>query len=138
MVIATVISMTLAAFYLFLGSRYYFAILAGGIYNIGINAHITLLSGAYVKTPIDLVTSKKPFGDKKAINLKTLLLALPKFLLPILIFYIFYGLFNEAAGFLSIAMTGLLGLIFRNKVFRQIEKIYRKEKYATLQAYKQK
>lgn len=137
MVVATLLSMMLSVFYLFIGSRYYLAILAGGIYNIGINAHVTLLSGAYVKTPIDLEVSKKPFGNKKAINIRSILLSLPKFLLPILIFYIFYGLFNETIGFFSIAIVGLLGLAFRNKVFRQIERIYKKEKYSTLQAYKQ-
>lgn len=138
MVVATLISMTLSAFYLFLGAKYYWAILAGGIYNIGINAHIVLLSGAYVKTPIDLSTGKKPFGDKKAFNIKTLLLSLPKILLPVVIFYLFKFIFNEAAGYLAVALTGLLGLAFRNKVFGMIERVYKVEKYATLRAYKQK
>jgi hypothetical protein len=31
-----------------------------------------------------------------------------------------------------------LGFAFRNAMFRQIEKIYKKEKYKTLDAYKQK
>lgn len=138
MVVVTIASMLLSAFYLFLGSKFYLAILAGGIYNIGINAHIVLLSGAYVKTPIDLSTGKKPFGDKKAFNAKTLLLTLPKILLPIIIFYLFKFLFNDAIGFLSVAITGLLGLAFRNIVFKMIEKVYKEEKYATIQAYKEK
>lgn len=138
MVVATTASMLLSAFYLILGSKYYLAILAGGIYNIGINAHIVLLSGAYVKTPIDLSTGKKPFGDKKAFNAKTLLLTLPKILLPIIIFYLFKFLYNDTIGFLAVAIAGIIGLAFRNKVFSIIEKIYKNEKYATLHAYKEK
>lgn len=138
MVIATLFAIILSVFYLLLGTKYYLAVVAGGIYNIGINAHITLLSGAFVKTPIDLSTGKKPFGDKKSFNAKTILLTIPKILLPIAIFYLFTWLYNETAGFIAIALTGLIGLAFRNAVFRMIEKIYKKQKYDTLLAYKQK
>lgn len=138
MVIATIISMILSVFYLFLGKEFYLAILAGGVFNIGVNAHITLLSGAYVKTPIDLNSAKKPFGDKQSFNIKTMLLSLPKILLPFLIFFpvkVFYG---TSAGFLAIAIVGVIGLAFRNVVFKWIERVYKEEKYATLNAYKQK
>lgn len=139
MVIATFISMVLCTFYYFLNADMYWAILAGGIFNIGVNSHITLWSGAYVKTPIDLESAKKPFGDKQGFNAKTLLLISPKLLLPLLIFFLFYYAFNSSEiGFVAIAAAGLLGLLFRNKVFSIIEKTYKKEKYDTLLAYKEK
>lgn len=138
MVIATAVAIILGAFYLFLGTKYYLAIVAGGIYNIGINAHITLLGGAFVKTPIDLSTSKKPFGDKQSFNAKSLLMVVPKILLPIGLFYLFSWLYDETTGFIAVGLTGLIGLAFRNTVFKIIEKIYKKEKYDTLHAYKQK
>lgn len=138
MVIVTIIAVVLSSFYLFLGTKYYIAIVVGGIYNIGINAHITLLSGAFVKTPIDLSTGKKPFGDKQSFNAKTILLTIPKIFLPVGVFYLFNWLFNDTAGFIAIAVTGLIGLVFRNMVFKIIEKIYKKQKYDTLHAYKQK
>ena len=137
-VIATAISVLLAVFYLFLGWKVYMAIIVGGIYNIGVNAHIVLLGGAYVKTPIDLTTGKKAFGDKKAFNVKTLLITLPKLILPLLIFYVFYKPWGIGAGYLAVAILGILGLAFRNKVFSIIEGVYKKEKYATLAAYKEK
>ena len=137
-VIATAISMVLSAFYLFLGWEVYMAVIVGGIYNIGVNAHIVLLGGAYVKTPIDLTSGKKAFGDKKAFNIKTLLITLPKLLLPLLIFYVFYKPWGIDAGYLAVAILGILGLTFRNKVFSIIENVYKKEKYATLAAYKEK
>ena len=137
-VIVTFVSMLLASFYLLMGWKVYLAIVAAGIYNIGVNAHLVLLGGAYVKTPIDLTTGRKVFGDKKAFNVQTLIIALPKLVLPLLIFYIFYRKWNVTAGYLSVAILGILGLAFRNKMFRIIENIYKKEKYSTLAAYKQK
>ena len=137
-VIATLISTILASFYIIMGWKVYLAIIAGGIYNIGVNAHLVLLGGAYVKTPIDLASGKKILGDKKAFNAKTLLLTLPKLVLPLLIFYIFYHVWNVTAGYLSVAVLGILGLAFRNKMFSIIENIYKKEKYSTLAAYRQK
>ena len=37
-----------------------------------------------------------------------------------------------------VALAGILGFAFRNKVFSMIEGIYKSEKYKTLAAYKQK
>ena len=99
---------------------------------------MVLLGGAYVKTPIDLMSSKKAFGDSKAFNAKTLLLVIPKLFLPVLIYYAFALTINESAGFIAIAVTGVLGLLFRNKIFDLIERVYKKEKYDTIAAYAQK
>jgi hypothetical protein len=137
-VVATALSMLLTVFYWFIEPRYYYAILAGGIYNIGINAYIVLLSGAFVKTPIDLTTGKKPFGDKSSFNVQSILLTIPKILLPVAVFYGFHQLGGETVGFLGLAAFGLLGLVFRNYFFTLIEKVYKQEKYSTIQAYKQK
>ena len=80
--IATLISTVLGSFYIIFGWDVYAAILTGAIYNIGINGHLVLLSGAFIKSPIDLTTTTKPFGDKQAFNAKTLLLSLPKLFYP--------------------------------------------------------
>lgn len=137
-VIATVVSTLLATFYLYFGLNAYLAILVGAIYNIGVNSYLVLWGGAYVKTPIDLTSNKKAFGDKQAFNAKTLLLSLPKMVLPLLLFALGYYLINEAAGYVLVAITGILGFAFKNRVFKVIERIYKKEKYKTLLAYKQK
>ena len=81
MVTVTAASTVLSCFYVYFGIEWLWAILAGAIYNIGLNASVTLLGGAYVKTPIDLTSNKKAFGDSKAFNIKTLLLTLPKMVL---------------------------------------------------------
>ncbi|OUS11225.1 hypothetical protein A9Q93_11710 [Nonlabens dokdonensis] len=138
MIASTVVSTLLCTLYLYFGWDWWFAMIAGAIYNIGFNSSVVLLGGAYVKTPIDLMSSKKAFGDSKAFNAKTLLLVIPKLFLPVLIYYAFALTINESAGFIAIAVTGVLGLLFRNKIFDLIERVYKKEKYDTIAAYAQK
>ena len=138
MVIATVLSTLLASFYLFYGWHIYLLIVVGAIYNIGVNSHLVLLGGAFVKTPIDLSQSKGAFGDKQAFNVKTMLLAIPKLLVPVLLYGLGNFLYSDNVGLLFVAIAGVLGFAFKDKMFTQIEKIYKQEKYATIAAYKQK
>ncbi len=137
-VIATVVSTILSSFYLYFGLQIYLIILASAVYNIGVNSHLVLLGGAYVKTPIDLNTTKGAFGDKKAFNIKTLLISIPKMVIPMILYSIGYYIFTPETGVLFVAVAGILGYILRNKVFEKIEKVYKTEKYSTILAYKQK
>jgi hypothetical protein len=41
-------------------------------------------------------------------------------------------------GLAMVAVAGIIGFALRDKVFTQIEKIYKTEKYKTIAAYKQK
>src|SRR5690606_19768661 len=93
-VIATIISTLLASFYLFFGWKVYMLIVVVAIYNIGVNSHLVLFGVAYVKTPIDLTSNKGAFGDKQAFNIKTLLISIPKLLVPMGLYAIGYYIFS--------------------------------------------
>ena len=136
-VIATAASTLLATPYLYFGLNAYLAVLVGGIYNIGINGYLVLWGGAYIKTPIDLASGKKAFGDKQSFNAKTLLLTVPKILLPLAIYWIVALFASDELAFASVAFAGVIGFLFKSKVFQIIEKVYKSEKYKTLAAYKQ-
>jgi hypothetical protein len=138
MVIGTVISTLIASFYLYFGLHTYLIVVAVAIFNIGVNSHLVMLGGAFVKTPIDLSTSKQAFGDKQAFNVKTMLIAIPKMLLPMALYALGYYIFSPNIGLLFVALAGVIGFLFRDYVFSKIEKIYKSEKYATIAAYKQK
>lgn len=138
MVIATLISTVLASGYLYYGWEVYLAIVVGAIYNIGVNSHVVLWAGAYVKTPIDLTSNKNAFGDKQAFNAKTLLLSLPKMVLPMILYAIGHYAYNPYAGYALVTVAGIAGFAFKDAVFNKIERIYRTEKYKTIWAYKQK
>ncbi|WP_347051475.1 DUF5687 family protein [Flavobacterium olei] len=137
-VIATFISTILASFYLFFGWEIYLTIVVGAIYNIGVNSHLVLLGGAFTKTPIDLSNAGGAFGDKKAFNVNAMLLSLPKILLPLALYAlgIYFG--NKMMGLAFVAGAGVIGFVFKEKVFSLIEKRYKIEKYSTISAYKQK
>ena len=96
-----------------------------------------MLSGAFVKTPIDLSTNKNLMGDKSAFNVKSILLSLPKMLLPMFLYAIGVLIKDETLGYILVSLAGIIGFAFRNYIFRQIEKVYKREKYSTLAAYKQ-
>jgi hypothetical protein len=138
MVLATAASTILASFYLIFGLKTYLIIISVGIFNIGVNSHLILWAGAYIKTPIDLTKNNKVFGDKQSFNFKTFLLSVPKIILPFILFLIGKWIYNENFGLILIALVGVIGWTFKNKVFTIIEKIYLKEKYKTLAAYQQK
>ncbi|MFI2741731.1 DUF5687 family protein [Zhouia sp. PK063] len=138
MVIGCIITLVIASFYLYFGLDIYLAVLVGAVYNIGVNSHMVLLGGAFVKTPIDLTSHKKAFGDKQSFNIKTMLLSLPKLALPMVIYGIAYYTIGSTGGYIIVAVVGVIGFLFRNKMFNIIEKVYKKEKYKTLAAYKQK
>ncbi|WP_293892542.1 DUF5687 family protein [Flavobacterium sp.] len=139
MVIGTSIATIIASFYwVFFGWQIYMLIVVGAIYNIGVNSHLVMLGGAFVKTPIDLTMAKKAFGDKQAFNVKTMLISIPKLLVPMLLYSLGFYLHSANLGFLLVALAGIFGFAFRNTVFAKIEKIYKTEKYATIAAYKQK
>ena len=138
MVIGTIVSTALASFYLYFGFEIYLMIIAGAVFNIGVNSLLVLLGGAFIKTPIDLSSSKQAFGDKNAFNVKTFIISLPKMLLPIALFVIGNYIKGPLLGYGLIAGTGLLGLVFRNAAFKAIERIYKSQKYSTIAAYKEK
>ncbi len=136
-VIATGVSTILCIPYLYFGWEVLAAIFVGAIFNMGFNSHLVLLGGAYIKTPIDLSSGKKAFGDKSSFNIKTLLISLPKMLGPMLLYVIGHYTLGPVFGFALVALAGVAGFAFRDKVFDMIIKIYKTEKYKTLNAYKQ-
>jgi hypothetical protein len=138
MVIATVVTTIIASFYLYFGWQIYLTIIVGAIYNIGVNSHLVLLGGAFTKTPIDLSSGKGAFGDKKAFNVKTMLISIPQLGLPVLLYWAGSSLASANVGLLLIALVGVVGFAFKDKAFLMIEKIYKTEKYATIAAYNQK
>lgn len=137
-VIATAVTALLATVCLFFGVEAYLMVLAAAVYNMGVNSHLALLSGAFIKTPIDLTTTQQAFGGKKAFNIKAILLVLPKLVLPFLVFMYGDKLLGAGAGIALVAALGILGFAFRNLVFKAIEKVYLSEKYSTIDAYSQK
>ena len=138
MVVAVAISFVLSTPYIYFGWDIFGMIAAGALFNIGLNSFITLFGGALNRVPVELNTKAKAFSNTNGFNPTQMLIALPKFLLPMLLFYIPYKLFNFNAGLIVLGLSGLLGLVFRNFFLNKIESIYQKGKYKTVAAFSEK
>lgn len=136
--IVTAASVILALAYVYFGWEIYVTFLAAGIYNIGVNSQFTLWSGAFNKTQIDLNSKEKRFGQKNSFNIKALLLLIPKMLLPMAVFALSKYIFGMTGAVISIAVLGLIGFLIREKIFDIIVKHYKREKYSTIDAFKNK
>jgi len=138
MVVAVAVSFILSTPYIYFGWDIYLMIAAGALFNIGLNTFITLFGGALNRVPIELNTKAKAFSNTNGFNPTQLLIALPKMLLPILIFFIPYQLISFNAGLIALALTGALGIVFKNFFLNKIENIYQKGKYKTIAAFGEK
>ena len=120
MVVAVAISFVLSTPYIYFGWDIFGMIAAGALFNIGLNSFITLFGGALNRVPVELNTKAKAFSNTNGFNPTQMLIALPKFLLPMLLFYIPYKLFNFNAGLIVLGLSGVLGLVFRNFFLNKI------------------
>ncbi|MCF6168093.1 DUF5687 family protein [Lutibacter sp.] len=138
MVFAVTLSFILSTPYVYFGWKIYGMIVAGALFNIGLNSFITLFGGALNRVPIELNVKAKAFSNTNGFNPTQMLIALPKMVLPMLLFYIPYKFINFEAGLLVLGLSGVLGIIFRNFFLNKIESIYQKGKYKTIAAYNEK
>lgn len=138
MVVAVGISFVLSIPYLYFGWEIFGMIAAGALFNIGLNSFITLFGGALNRVPIELNVKAKAFSNTNGFNPTQLLIALPKFILPMLLFYVPYKLINFETGLIVLAFSGVLGIVFKNYIFKKIEQVYQKGKYKTIAAFGEK
>jgi len=138
MVVAVTVSFILSTPYLYFGWEIFGMITAGALFNIGLNSFITLFGGALNRVPIELNVKAKAFSNTNGFNPTQMLLALPKFGLPMLLFYIPYKLVNFEIGILTLALCGVLGIFFKNFFLGKIESVYQKGKYKTVAAFSEK
>lgn len=136
--IVVVISFILSTPYLYFGWKTYGMVAAGALFNIGLNSVITLFGGALNRVPVELNVKAKAFSNMQSFNITQMLISLPKFLLPMLIFYIPYKIFNFEIGILALGLSGVLGIIFKSFFINQLEKVYQKGKYKTIKAFAEK
>ena len=138
MVIGVTLSFILSTPYIYFGWKIYGLIVAGALFNIGLNSFITLFGGALNRVPIELNVKAKAFSNTNGFNPTQMLIALPKMGLPMLLFYIPYKFISFEAGLLVLAFSGVLGIVFKNFFLNKIEKLYQSGKYKTIAAYSEK
>ena len=118
------------AFYLYFGLDTYLMILSGAIFNVGLGTWITLYGGLLNKQPLKLNVKAKAFENTQAFSGTQFILVLPKMVLPVLLYtiparLINYGdEINHTAGIISLALSGIVGLVFKKQILNLMVKRY--------------
>ena len=135
---AIIFSTVLSLPYLYFGVKIYLLILSGAAFNIGLGTWITLYGGLLNKQLLKLNVKAKAFENTQAFSGKMMLMIFPKMVLPVLLYIIPATLFNPTAGYITLAASGVLGIVFKNQILTQMAKLFAKQKHETLQAFTQK
>ena len=138
MTFAIIFSTVLSLPYLYFGVKIYLLILSGAAFNIGLGTWITLYGGLLNKQPLKLNVKAKAFENTQAFSGKMMLMIFPKMVLPVLLYIIPATLFNPTAGYITLAVSGVLGIVFKNQILTQMAKLFAKQKHEMLQAFTQK
>jgi len=138
MTFAIIFSTVLSLPYLYFGVKIYLMILSGAAFNIGLGTWITLYGGLLNKQPLKLNVKAKAFENTQAFSGKMMLMIFPKMVLPVLLYIIPATLFNPTAGYITLAASGVLGIVFKNQILTQMVKLFAKQKHEMLQAFTQK
>lgn len=135
MAVSVVIMFILSIPYVYFGWNILLAHLAAAIYNIGINTHVILYAGSFNRKKIDL--NQRAAFNYQGTGAVQWLLGIPLMFLPLAIFGGVYALFSFEIGCLVLAVLGLVGVVFHQKLMTIIATKYLDSKYKMIQAFGQ-
>lgn len=121
--------------YLYFGWDIFLINIICAIYNIGVNIPILLYAGSYNRKRIDL--DKSPFMNFQGIGVAQWLVAIPLMVIPVFIFWIFNKVLIFEGSALLLLCLGLTGLALRKTTIDFIAEVYKKNKYAMIEGFKQ-
>ncbi|MFI1772666.1 DUF5687 family protein [Thalassobellus citreus] len=135
MALSVVILFVLGIPYVYFGWKILLAHFAAAIYNIGVNSHVMLYGGSFNRKKIDL-------GQKAAFNYQGTgavqwLIGIPLLLVPMGLFALFYFLISFEIACLVLAILGVIGIIFHQKLMKIITAKYLESKYKMIDAFDQ-
>lgn len=135
MALSVVIMFVLSIPYVYFGWKILLAHFAAAIYNIGVNTHVVMYAGSFNRKKIDL--NQRAAFNYQGTGAVQWLVGIPLMLLPIVIFSVFYFLINFEAGIVALIVTGLIGIVFHQKVMKVITFKYLDSKYKMIDAFSQ-
>ncbi len=121
--------------YVYFGWEILLAHFVAAIYNIGVNTHVIMYGGSYNRKKINL--DQKAAFNYQGTGAVQWLIGIPLMLFPVLIFGVFYAVFNFEIGCLVIALLGMVGLLFHQKWMKLITNKYLASKYKMINAFDQ-
>ena len=121
--------------YVYFGWKILLAHFAAAIYNIGVNTHVILYGGSFNRKKIDL--NQKAAFNYQGTGAVQWLIGIPLLLIPMGLFAVFYFLIGFEMACLLIAILGVIGIVFHQKLMRAITAKYLESKYKMIDAFDQ-
>ena len=135
MALSVAILFVLGIPYVFFGWKILLAHFAAAIYNIGVNTHVILYGGSFNRKKINL--DQKAAFNYQGTGAVQWLIGIPLLLLPMGIFAIFYFLIGFELACLAIAILGVIGIVFHQKLMKTITAKYLESKHKMIDAFDQ-
>jgi xanthosine utilization system XapX-like protein len=135
MVLSVVILTVLSIPYVYFGWNILILNIAAALYNAGVNSHVILYAGSFNRKKIDL--NQRAAFNYQGTGAVQWLLGIPLILLPMLIFALFNFTINFEAAVAAIAIIGLIGIVFHQKLMTTITQKYQLSKYKMIDAFGQ-
>ncbi|MFD1616200.1 DUF5687 family protein [Gelatiniphilus marinus] len=135
MAVSVIILFVLGIPYVFFGWEILLAHFAAAIYNIGVNTHVILYGGSFNRKKIDL--SQKAAFNYQGTGAVQWLIGIPLLILPMGIFALFYFLISFEIACLILALLGVIGIVFHQKLMEAITQKYSESKYKMISAFNQ-
>lgn len=126
----------LATPYIYFGWKIFLINIVCAFYNIGINIPLLLYAGSFNRKRIDL--DKSPFMNYQGTGATQWLVGIPLMAMPVLIFWIFYRFVSYESAVMVLFILGLAGLFFRSHAIAFIAQVYKRNKYAMIEGFKEK
>ena len=135
MVVSVILLFVLSIPYVYFGWKILLAHFAAAIYNIGINSHVILFGGSFNRKKIDL--NQRAAFNYQGTGAVQWIIGIPLMVLPLAIFGVSYYFFSFEMGCLVLAVIGLIGIVFHQKLMNFISEKYLDSKYKMIQAFNQ-
>jgi hypothetical protein len=135
MALSVIILFVLSIPYVYFGWKILLAHFAAAIYNLGVNTHVILLGGSFNRKKIDL--NQRAAFNYQGTGAVQWLIGIPLMLLPLGIFGLSYFLAGFEAGCLVLALLGVAGIVFHQKLMSFITSKYVQSKYKMIDAFSQ-
>ena len=135
MALSVVILFVLGIPYVFFGWKILLAHFAAAIYNVGVNTYVILYGGSFNRKKIDL--NQKAAFNYQGTGAVQWLIGIPLLILPMGLFALFYFTIGFELACAVLAIMGVVGIVFHQKLMKAITGKYLESKYKMIGAFNQ-
>ena len=135
MVLSVWVMLVLSLPLLYFGTEIFKIIVAFAFFNAGVNVYFVLVTGLMNTRPIKLNEKVQAFSGGQSFNGKLFLLSMLRLALPFAYYYFLKMFFDLDTVLIIVAITGLIGMLLKDKVLDILAQWYNKRKYLMIEKF---